>query len=320
VLEVLGPAALELSLAAAGEIEAERERLHHQWQQQLERARFEAERAGRQYHAVEPENRLVARELERRWEAALQDQRHVEEDYHRFQSGQPRGLSSRDRDAVCALAEHIPDLWEAATTTAADRKAIARHLIDRVVVAVRDDSEYVDVTIHWLGGLTSMQELVRPVGRYEQLRDYAGLLRRILELREQGRSTRQIAAHLNQEGWRPPRRRATFNAPMVRKLLSRGGQAGQRVDPSRESNLLGAHEWWFSDLARELDMAPATLYSWLRRGWVQARQLAGVCGRWIVCADAEELDRLRRLRVRSRSWSEDLPPKDLTTPKTRREM
>jgi hypothetical protein len=98
------------------------------------------------------------------------------------------------------LAEHIPNLWNAETTTAADRKAIARQLIDRVVVAVREDSEYVNVTIHWRGGLTSTLELVRPVGRYEQLRDYAGLLRRILELRAQGRSTRQIAEHLNQGG------------------------------------------------------------------------------------------------------------------------
>jgi DNA invertase Pin-like site-specific DNA recombinase len=317
VLEVLGPAALELSLAAAGEIEAERERLHRHWQQQLERARYEAERAGRQYHAVEPENRLVARELERRWEAALQAQRHVEEDYHRFQSGQPRGLSPHDRDAVRALAAHIPDLWEAETTTAADRKAIARHLIDRVVVAVRDDSEYVDVTIHWLGGMTSEHELIRPVGRYEQMRDYEGLLGRILELRGQGWSARQIAAQLNREGWRPPRRRATFNAPMIRKLISRSVPGGQGADPAEGTALLESDEWWFGALARQLDMPPATLYSWLRRGWVNAWQLPGVCGRWIVWADEDELGRLRRLRVRSRSWSEDLPPKDLTKPRTR---
>jgi hypothetical protein len=317
VLEVLEPAALELSLAAAGDIEAERARLHRHWQQQLERAGYEAERAARQYHAVEPENRLVARELERRWEAALQAQRQVEEDYHRFQSEQPRGLSPQDRDAVRALAAHIPDLWEAETTTAADRKAIARHLIDRVVVAVRDDSEYVDVTIHWLGGMTSAHELIRPVGRYEQLRDYEGLLGCILELREQGRSACQIAEQLNREGWRPPRRRATFNAPMIRKLISRSVLGGQGADPTEARALLESDEWWFGALARQLAMPPATLYSWLRRGWVQARQLPGACGRWIMWADEDELSRLRRLRARPRSWSEDPPAKDLTTPKPR---
>jgi hypothetical protein len=125
--------------------------LRRHWQQQLERAGYETERAARQYQAVEPENRLVARELERRWEAALQAQRPLGEDYHRFQSEQPRGLSPQDRDAVRALAAYLPDLWEAETTTAADRKAITRHLIDRVVVAVRGDSEYVDIRIHWRG-------------------------------------------------------------------------------------------------------------------------------------------------------------------------
>jgi hypothetical protein len=290
------------------DIEAERERLHRHWQQQLERAGYEAERAARQYHAVEPENRLVARELERRWEAALQVQRQVQEDYRRFQCEQPRGLSLQDRDAIRALAAHIPDLWEAETTTAADRKAIARHLIDRVVVAVRDDSEYVDVTIHWLGGMTSMHELIRPVGRYEQMRDYKELLEYILELQEQGWSARQIAEQLNREGWRPPRRRATFHAPMIRKLLSRNVRRGREVDPTEASILLESDEWWFGALARQLDMPPATLYSWLRRGWVHARQLPGVCGRWILCADEDELSRLGHLRGRQRSWSEDPPP------------
>ena len=165
--------------------------------------------------------------------------------------------------------------------------------------------------------MTSEHELIRPVGRYEPMRDYEGLLGRILELRGQGRSARQIAEQLNREGWRPPRRRATFNAPMIRKLTSRSGPGGQGADPTEASALLESDEWWFGALARQLDMPPATLYSWLRRGWVHARQLPGACGRWIVWADEDELGRLRRLRGRCRSGSEDAPAKDLTTPKTR---
>ena len=94
VLAALEPAALELSLAAADDLEQERARLHRNWQQQVERARYEAERARRQYDAVEPENRLVARELERRWEEALKEQRRLEEEYARFGRDQPRGLSA----------------------------------------------------------------------------------------------------------------------------------------------------------------------------------------------------------------------------------
>jgi hypothetical protein len=149
------------------------------------------------------------------------------------------------------------------------------------------------------------------------MRDYEGLLGCILELREQGRSARQIAEQLNREGWRPPRRRATFNAGMIRKLISRSVLGGKATGVTEASAQLESGEWWFGALARRLDMPPATLYCWLRRGWVQARQLPGVCGRWIVWADEDELDRLRRLRARSRTWSEDRPSEDLTTPKRR---
>jgi hypothetical protein len=75
VLTALQPAALELHLAAAADVEQERPRRHRHGQQQVERARYQTDRAARQHQAVEPENRLVARELERRWEAALQEQR-----------------------------------------------------------------------------------------------------------------------------------------------------------------------------------------------------------------------------------------------------
>ena len=155
VLAALEPAALELSLAAADDLEQERARLHQNWQQQVERARYEAERARRQYDAVEPENRLVARELERRWEEALKEQRRLEEEYARFRRNQPEGLSAAEREQIRSLARDLPALWQAPATTAADRQRIVRLLVEEVVVAVRGESERVDVTIHWAGGSSS---------------------------------------------------------------------------------------------------------------------------------------------------------------------
>ena len=115
VLAVLEPAALELSLAAADDIEQERARLHRNWQQQVERAHYEAERAQRQYDAVEPENRLVARELERRWEEALKEQRRLEEEYARFGRNQPRGPVG-----VRARANPLPGAGPAGTVARGD--------------------------------------------------------------------------------------------------------------------------------------------------------------------------------------------------------
>src|SRR5262249_34384390 len=153
VLAAVEPAALEASLAAVAEVERERAELTRHWQLRRERARYEAERAARQYQACEPENRLVARELERRWEGALKSQRRLEDDLARWQRTAPGRLGPADERAIRALASDLPAVWRAATTTPAERQRIARALIDQVSVTVDKASERVDVAIHWAGGL-----------------------------------------------------------------------------------------------------------------------------------------------------------------------
>ena len=97
ILAAVEPAALEASLAAVAGVERERAELARQWQLRRERAGYEAERAARQYQACEPENRLVARELERRWEEALKQQRQLEEEYERLAAGRPGPAVGRRR-------------------------------------------------------------------------------------------------------------------------------------------------------------------------------------------------------------------------------
>ena len=305
VLAALEPAALELSLAAADDIEQERARLHRNWQQQLERARYEAERARRQYDAVEPENRLVARELERRWEEALKEQRRLEEEYARFGRNQPRGLSAGEREQIRSLARDLPALWHAAATTAADRQRIVRLLVKEVVVTVRGESERVDVTIHWAGGFRSDHELVRPVQRYQQMADYERLLNRIDELRKAGRTLAEVAEQLNREGFHPPKRSATFTSGILAGLLAKRGRTGPRPRVVAEPGVLGEHEWLLTDLARKLAMPQATLHRWVRVGWVHARKLPTPGGHWVIWADADELDRMTRLRTCPRGWSDE---------------
>src|SRR5204862_90987 len=120
------PAALEASLAAVAGVERERGELARQWQLRRERAAYEVDRAARQYHACEPENRLVARELERRWEAALHEQRQLDDEYDRWQRSAPTRLSDTAMSSIRALAADLPAVWSAATTTPADRQRVAR--------------------------------------------------------------------------------------------------------------------------------------------------------------------------------------------------
>ena len=95
LLEAMAPAALEVSLAAAGQVEAQREQVDRIWRQRLERAEFAADRARRQYQLAEPENRLVVRQLEKDWEAALAERQRLGEEYDRFTAARPRTLTRR---------------------------------------------------------------------------------------------------------------------------------------------------------------------------------------------------------------------------------
>jgi hypothetical protein len=317
VLAALEPAALELSLAAADDVQQERARLHRNWQQQVERARYQTERARRQYDAVEPENRLVVRELERRWEETLKEQRHLEEEYARFGRNQPAGLSASEREQIRALAQDLPALWHAPSTTAADRQRIVRLLVEEVIVTVRGESEWVDVTIRWAGGYSSGHKLVRPVQRYQQLADYGRLLNRIDELRKAGRTLAEVAERLNHEGFHPPKRSPTFTQGVLAGLLAKRGRTGPRPRAVLEPGVLGEHEWMLTDLARKLEMPQPTLHRWVRVGWVHARKLHTPGGHWVIWADADELDRLTHLRTCPRGWSDEPVLSQLTKPKVR---
>jgi DNA-binding PadR family transcriptional regulator len=96
-------------------LERETDTLQRQWQLRLERARYEAERARRQYHAAEPEHRLVARNLERHWEEKLRAVDELEHTHQRWLSQQPFTLTDSDREAILALGEDLPAVWQAPT-------------------------------------------------------------------------------------------------------------------------------------------------------------------------------------------------------------
>jgi hypothetical protein len=313
VLRALEPAALELSLKAGADALRERQRLQTHWEQRLQRARYDAELAERRYQAVDPENRLVAASLEKRWEELLAQQQQLHEDYDRFTRETPQRFTAEEQTRVTALASDIPALWHAPGTSNADRKQIVRCLVERVTVHVRCDCEVVDVTIGWAGGYESQHEIVRPVATYAQLSDFPRLLDRVAELRAAGHAAPAIAATLNAEGFHPPKAEGQFTTPIVYQLLKRRALIGNE---RTHNELLGEHEWWLTDLARELKMSHLKLRDWANRGWVHARRTP-VQRRWILWADQDEVRRLRRLLADSRRGINAYSSK-LKTPKPRK--
>ncbi|WP_428394164.1 helix-turn-helix domain-containing protein [Lichenicoccus sp.] len=297
-MQALAPAALEVSLQLTEDLELERAGLHRQWQQRLERVRYEVERARRQYDAVEPENRLVVRTLEQRWEAALADELRLKDEFERFLAEQPLPLTPDERAAIKQVACDIPVIWTAPSTTAADRQAITRLMLEQVILTVEGESEIVLVECHWAGGTRTKHDLRRPVARLTQLSDHVFLLERIRDLHAKGLKAPAITVILNTEGWCPPKRRATYTAAMVRDLLHRiGAPVAQRSQTADRMVGREANELTIDELALRLGAPRNTVHRWIQRGVVVARKLPmPTGGLWLIRVDEAEIACLRDRR------------------------
>jgi DNA invertase Pin-like site-specific DNA recombinase len=303
VLQALEPAAVEASLLVASDLEAERATLEHHWRQRRERAGYATERARRQYDAVEPENRLVARTLERAWEHALAEQSQLEAEYERFRRERLQAPGAAEMAMIRSLAQDLPTVWNSEGTTRADRQTIVRLLLERILVEVVDGSEQVRVECHWHGGTRTTQTLVRPVARAKALSTYPALIARATELHQAGNGCAKVAEILNQEAWRPAKRRDTFNAQMVRQLLTAAGviepaQRRERMLPGRRPD-----EWTIRELTEKLGIPQATVYNWVQNGRLPSRTVkAGAGSAKLVTADATTIANLKTMRATPLPW------------------
>jgi DNA invertase Pin-like site-specific DNA recombinase len=313
LLAAVEPAALEASLAAVAGVERQRAELTRQWHLRRERSAIAVDRAARQYQACEPENRLVARELERRWEEALKAQRQLDEEYDRFVRGAPAELSDNALSAIRALAADLPAVWSAATTTPADRQRIARLLLERVVVTVGKASERVDVMLHWVGGAVRPHTITRPVTRYSQQSEHPRLVTRLRVLCGGRLNATAIADRLNAEGFCPPKRTNRFTRDMVLRLTAHLGLARRQRHGSSAG--LGTDEYRPMSLARRLGLSRDTVRRWLRAGWLNLRRDDD--GHHVIWADAAELRRLRELHDLPRTWANKTRLAKLKKPKPR---
>ena len=305
ILAALAPSAIEVSLQLAEDLELERAERARQWVQRLERARYETALARRRYEAVDPQNRLVARTLERDWEAALAAEQTAQAEHERELARQPARLQAAEQESIRHLAEDVPALWHAPTTKAADRQAIVRLVLDRVAVRVERNSERVEVCCDWAGGMQTRHES-RP--HRPALRAAARVRRATgpyTATAPEGCSASVIAEQLNAAGWRPPKR-ATFDAAMVQRLMFRYGlSTGRPIWATRVSRKPGT-EWTLQELSARLGIHRHTAYHWLRQGRLPARMAnRGDQRIWIVQMTEAELQQLKGGRT------EPLPKPDL---------
>jgi DNA invertase Pin-like site-specific DNA recombinase len=308
VVKALEPAAIEASMAAAADLESERAGLERHWRQRLERAQYRVDQARRRYAAVEPENRLVARSLEQEWEEALSEQARLGAEYERFTRERPQAPTPEELAAIQKLTHDLPALWRAETTTQHERQSLVRFLLERVIVTVVDASEQVRLECHWQGGNQTTHQLVRPVAKLKALSTYPTLVARVGELHRAGRTGVAIAAILNQEGWRPPKRRDTFNGQMVRHLLTGAGLIAVRRKEPRAIPQRRPDEWTITELAEQLGAPQSTVYNWVQKGRLSSRSIKLATGyAKLVTADAATIANLKAARATPVQWRR-LPP------------
>jgi DNA invertase Pin-like site-specific DNA recombinase len=207
--EALAPASIDLSARTLTEIDSRRTAILAARRQQVQRLRYAASRAERQYQQVDPENRLIAAELERRWETALRELRDAEEQLAHDEQHAPVWAIPADLlEALHDIGPRLPELWEQQRLfSSAQKKSLLRSLIDKVVVhrlgGRRGDR--ICVRAVWRGGATTTVDLPVSVGRFADRKGAAEMETMIIRLAHEGRSDIEIAATLTSQGHRSAR-------------------------------------------------------------------------------------------------------------------
>jgi DNA invertase Pin-like site-specific DNA recombinase len=262
----LTPAGIQAAVAAAERLEVDHDAALAQWRLEVERTRYEAGLAERRYLAVDPQNRLVARGLERDWEARLAQVAAAEAELASRQQRRPTTLTAQERTAIRALGDDIERVWHAPTTTDRDRKELLRTLLEEVIVTVDRDAARGALLLRWRGGQASELVVDLPRSHPPKIRtdeDTIELVRRLAVHYPDA----TIAGILNRQGRRSARG-LRFTATIVQGLRHHWGipcyqppatpPEGELVTITRAAELLG--------------VAPSTVHRWLADGFIAGEQ------------------------------------------------
>ncbi len=280
---VLQPAALAATAAALAEAEDQHARRVRAFELAVERARYEAERARRQFDAVEPENRLVARSLERDWEARLVTLRQAEADLAAQRSRRPAVLTEEEVAWLSRAGADLRAVFDADSTTVRERKQLLRLLISEVVITVDRDAAQAAVRIRWEGGTQTDIAVALPRrGVDSAIRTEADTLERIRRLAvhyDDATIARLLARQNVMTATGLP-----FTRDRVGSLRRKHGIAGptERVGPAGDD----VHMVSIAEAETLLGTSRATLYRWLASGFIRGEQ-HGPGGPWRIRIDAE---------------------------------
>lgn len=262
--EALSPIELDAYAQVMDHYQQQTQQLEKAHQQQLQRLRYQVGLTQRQFDQVDPDNRLVAAELEQRWESALQALKNAE-----AAPAQPPSetiwpsIPPDLQEALVAIGQKLPQLWKTSILSTATKKALLRCLIDKVVMH-RSARDQVHTRIVWKGGATTTLEIPIPVGAFADLSFAQEMENQILTLTQQGHSDDEIAQRLTEKGYRSPLR-AQVLPSTVRgiRLKHRLFRTRHQSHPRRIPGYLTVPQ-----LAQRLDVPRHWIYHQLNKGTI----------------------------------------------------
>lgn len=265
-LDALAPAELDLYGQAVAALRREADQVERAQRQQIDRLRYRAHLAERQYNQADPDNRLVAAELERRWEAALRELKEAEERLRRERERPPtlEGLGPDEREAFLQAGRTIPELWRQGRLSPQQQKAFLRSLIDKVVVH-RSAPDTVQVRIVWRGGDTTAAAVRVTVGSLARLSSAEAMEEEVLRRAAAGETDEEIAAILTQQGHRSPRHTAVL--PSTVRLLRLRHRLFRKRSQSHPRRIPG--RLTVTQVARGLGIEPHWIYDRIHNGTIQ---------------------------------------------------
>jgi len=290
VLAVISAEEIRLAMVAADEVQVREANRSRAFELQLERARYEAGRAERAFNSCEPENRLVARNLEHRWEEKLQA---VAEAETALAAAKVEALPLPSRGELETLVEDFPSLWAAPSTSIKDRKRILRALVaDITLVSEPAPGEDLRIGIHWRSGATEELLVNRPIRYSRTSKEAAEVVSRL-----RNRSADEIAAELNGQQLLTGKGKP-FDAKAVcwvRKVY--------RI-PAPQLHL-GPGEMTVADVATQLGTSAGAIYNWIELKYLDA--LRGDDGRLRVNFSAEVEEACRQRVAKSHHLNPKTP-------------
>jgi hypothetical protein len=296
----LHPAQLDALDALLAQQHQDQAAVRRHAQLQLQRVQYEVQLARRRYQAVDPENRLVAAELEHAWEERLVDLHQAEEALaHARQVPELPALSPRMREQLTHIAQALPTLWERGQLTNEHKKELLRSLVARVILR-RTKPDEVEVKIVWVSGHFSVQRLTPPIHRQRDVSHYAEFVARLHTLYEHGYTDAQMAAQLTQEGFHTARNQAVSSRTVL-ALRRQHGWVSHYHRHRRAEQVEG--NWTIHGLAHQLGVDRDWFYRRIYAGRLRAPDVVRLpgYGNYVIRDDPALLRRLRTEVAATRS-------------------